>query len=102
MEKLTDEFDEEINSLNFDNITKFMKEHDWTWYMGGNLDNCATPTREQMIERLREDFLKHGLYQIIELGKDRFSTFSGGFNLEMGRNGSSYWVHICFDIAHFG
>ena len=28
-------------------------------------------------------------------------TFSGGFNLEIGHNGNSYWVHICFDIAHF-
>ena len=101
MDKITDEFDKEINSLNWDNITKYMKEHDWTWYMGGNFDNCYTPTKEEMIERLRKDFLKRGLYEIIELGKDRFSTFSGGFNLEIGHNGSSYWVHICFDIAHF-
>ena len=100
MEKLTDEFDKEINSLNWDNITKFMKEHDWTWYMGGNLNNCYIPTKEEMIKRLKTDYFKHGLYEIIELGKDRFSTFSGGFNVEMGVTNGVYWVHICFDIAH--
>jgi len=96
MKKITDEFDKEIASLNWDSITKFMKKHNWQWYMGGKLDNYAIPTKEQMIERLRKDFLKHGLYEIIELGKDRFSSFSGGFNFEMGHT----WVHICFDIAH--
>ena len=103
MKKFKAEFDKEIASLNWDSITKFMKEHDWTWYMGGgSFDNCYTPTKEEMIERLASaDFLKRGLYEIIELGKDRFSTFSGGFNFEMGCSGNICWVHICFDIAHF-
>ena len=102
MKKFTEEFENEIQSLNWDNITNYMKENNWQWYMGGRLDNYAIPTKEHMIERLASaDFLKRGLYEIIELGKDRFSTFSGGFNFEMGYNGSTYWVHICFDIAHF-
>lgn len=101
MKKFTEEFENEIQSLNWDSITKFMHYSNWEWYMGGRLDNYAIPTKEEMIERLAgTDFLKHGLYEIIELGKDRFSTFSGGFNFEMGYNGSTYWVHICFDIAH--
>ena len=102
MKKFKHEFDEEIASLNWDNILKFMEENNWKWYMGGSFDNQATPTKEEMIEMLKTDFLKHGLYVIIELGKDRYSSFSGGFNVEMGYNGvNNYWVHICFDIAHF-
>ena len=100
MKKFKDEFDKEINSLNWERITNYMEENNWQWYMGGRLDNCAIPTKEEMIERLKTDFLKHGLYEIIELGKDRYSSFSGGFNVEMGYEGNTYWVHICFDIAH--
>lgn len=95
------EFDKEIESLNWERITNYMEEHNWVWYMGGSFHNQAIPTKEEMIERLKTDFLKHGLYEIIELGKDRYSSFSGGFNLEMGCNGNTYWVDICFDIAHF-
>lgn len=101
MKAFTEEFNKEIESLNWDSIIKFMGDNNWKWYMGGDLDNFQIPTKEQMIERLKTDFLKHGLYGIIELGKDRYSSFSGGFNVEMGCNGDRYWVHICFDIAHF-
>ena len=101
MKKFKAEFNKEINSLNWEEITNYMKEHNWVWYMDGSFDNQAIPTKEQMIERLERDFLKHGLYDIIELCKDRYSSLSGGFNVEMGCNGDSYWVHICFDIAHF-
>lgn len=101
MKKFKDEFDKEINSLNWEIITNYMEENNWKWYMGGDLDNLAIPTKEQMIERLKTDFLKHGLYKIIELGNERYSSFSGGFNVEMGYDGDRYWVHICFDIAHF-
>lgn len=101
MKYFTKEFENEIKELNWGCITKFMQDNNWQWYMGGGFDNCAIPTKEQMIERLREDYLKLGLYEIIELGKDSFSTFSGGFNFEMGYMGNTYWVHIYFDIAHF-
>lgn len=101
MKRFNDAFDKEVKSLYWENIIDFMKEHNWTWYMGGNFDNCAIPTKEEMVERLKSDFLKRGLYEIIELGKDRFSSFSGGFNFEMGINEGNYWVNICFDIAHF-
>lgn len=100
MQKFTKEFEDEIKQLNWYNILKFMENNNCQWYMGGN--NYAIPTKEEMIEILAgADFLKHGLYEIIELGEDSFSTFSGGFNFEMGYNGNIYWVHICFDIAHF-
>ena len=101
MKNFEEEFDKEINSLNWERITNYMKENNWQWYMGGRLDNYAIPTKEHMIETLKTDFLKHGLYTIIELGKDKYSSFSGGFNVEMGYYGDIYWVHICFDIAHF-
>ena len=102
MKKFEEKFDEEVNNLNWDNILKFMHDNDWVWYVGGDLNKCEIPTKEYMIERLRGvDYFGHGLYEIIELGKNKFSTFCGGFNFEMGCNGGSYWVHICFDIAHF-
>ena len=102
MKKFTEEFENEIKYLNWNNILQFMKDNNWKWYIGGNLDNYAIPTKEEMIERLRgSDYLKHGLYEIIELGKNEFSTFCGGFNFKMGYRGDNYWVHICFDIAHF-
>lgn len=101
MKNFEEEFDKEINSLNWERITNYMKENNWKWYMGGRLDNYAIPTKEEMIESLKTQFIKHGLYEIIELGKERYSSFSGGFNVEMGCNGDRYWVHICFDIAHF-
>lgn len=101
MKKFKAEFNKEINSLNWEAITNYMKEHNWVWYMGGSLDNLAIPTKEEMIESLKINFLKHGLYEIIELGKGSYSSSSGGFNVEMGYIGNSYWVNIYFDIAHF-
>ena len=101
MKAFTEEFNKEIASLNWGSIIKFMEDNNWKWYMGGSFDNLQIPTKEEMIARLKTDYLKHGLYKIIELGKDNYSIFSGGFNFEMGYNGNTYWVHICFDIAHF-
>ena len=101
MKKFNDAFDKEVKSLYWENIIKFMNDNNWTWlfYDGGEV--YRIPNKFEMIERLKSDFIKHGLYEIIELGKDRFSSFSGGFNFEMGVNEGNYWVHICFDIAHF-
>lgn len=102
MKKFTEEFNKEIASLNWDSIIKFMEENNWTWYMGGGFDNLQIPTKEHMIKTLGgADFFKRGLFYILELGDNNYSTFSGGFNFEMGYNGNTYWVHICFDIAHF-
>ena len=101
MKKFKEAFDKEINSLNWDNITKFMQGNNWLWYMGGNLNNMAIPTKEKMIASLKVDFLKHGLYEIIELGKESYSTFSGGFYSDMILSGDDCFVNIFFDIAHF-
>ena len=101
MKKFNEEFEKEIKNIYWSNILDYMKTNNWTWYMGGNFDNYGIPTKGEMIERLKTDFLKHGLYEIIELGKDRYSSFSGGFNVEMGIYEGNYYVHICFDIAHF-
>ena len=101
MKRFNEEFDKELNSINWDSIIKFMTENNWQWALYDGKGNFRVPTKFEMVNRLRNDFLKHGLYNIIELGKDNYSSFSGGFNFEMGRNGNSFWVHICFDIAHF-
>ena len=95
--------DDEINGMSWDVIESFMQAHNWKWYLGGgDFNNCAIPTREQMIENLRGfNFFKRGLYHIIELGEDHFSTFSGGFNFEMAFYEGKYLVNIYFDIAHF-
>lgn len=101
MKKFKEAFDKEINSLNWDNITKFMQENEWVWYIGGELHNMAIPTKDEMIARLKLDFLKDGLYEIIELGEESYSSFSGGFYFNMGINGNDCFVNIFFDIAHF-
>lgn len=101
MKKFKEAFDKEINSLNWDNITKFMQENEWAWYIGGELHNMAIPTKEEMIARLKIDFLKDGLYEIIELGKESYSSFSGGFYFNMEINGNNCLANIFFDIAHF-
>ena len=101
MKKFKEAFDKEINSLNWDNITKFMQENEWVWYIGGELNNMAIPTKDEMIAKLKIDFLKDGLYEIIELGKESYSLFSGGFYFNMEINGNNCLVNIFFDIAHF-
>ena len=88
-------------SLYWENILEFMTDHNWTWFFYDGKEQYRIPTKEEMIERLKTDFLKHGLYEIIELGKNSYGSFSGGFNVEMGIHEGNYYVHICFDIAHF-
>ena len=101
MKKFTEAFDNEVNSLYWENILEFMTDHNWTWVFYDGKEQYRIPTKEEMIERLKTDFLKHALYEIIELGKNSYSSFSGGFNVEMGIYEGNYYVHICFDIAHF-
>ena len=101
MKKFNEEFEKELNNINWDSILKFMTENNWQWVFYDGKENFRVPTKSEIVTRLRNDYLKHGLYEIIELGKDNYSTFSGGFNIDMGYYGNIYYVNIYFDIAHF-
>ena len=97
MKKFEDIFDKEINSLYWDNIITYMRSNNW----GYGFDN-ELQTKESLIDFLKNDFLKHGLYNIIELNRTSYQAFSGGFLFDMGIAPSgNYYVNIYFDIAHF-
>lgn len=102
MNDITKEFEKEISYINFDSIIKYMQANDWKWsfYDGGPQERI--PTKDEMIRFLRDNFLTHGLYEMIELNKDRFDVASGGFYFDMGLSSNgTYYVQIIFDIAHF-
>lgn len=94
---------EAIDDFKFDIVLKFMKDYNWEWYLGG--DVYSIPTKEDIIKFIKEDFYKHGLYNLIELNKKTFSMSGGGIVFEMGMN-SDYvskdnsYLNIYFDIAH--
>lgn len=95
-------FNEAINEFRFDIVLKFMKDNNWKWhhYEDGK-EEYVVPTKDRIIKVLREDYLKHGLYNIIELNKTSFSLESGGIVFEMNMIEDNYYVGIYFDIAHF-
>lgn len=101
MHRFEEEFDKEIENLNWDSILKFMKDNNWQWCFYDSISNYRVPTKEEIIKRLRNDHFKHSLYHIIELGEIHYAIFSGGFNVELGYLGDNFWVNIYFDIAHF-
>lgn len=101
MNKFNDALNDEILVVNWDNVLRFMRENNWTWYLD---DDYKIPTKEEIIERIRTDYFNPGLYQILEKGENRYSVFSGGIVFEMGYSGhygDNYWVSIYFDIAHY-
>ena len=102
MKKFNQEFENEIDSLNFDIILKFMKDNDWKWstYENGK-PSLKVPSKKYIIKVLRNEFLNHGLFHIIELGETQYSCSSGGLTINMGVNGSDVYLSICFDISHF-
>ena len=102
MEKFNQEFEDEINRFNFDIVLKFMKENDWKWttYDCGK-PSAEVPSKETMIEAMKTDFLKHGLFHIIELGETHYGCSSGGMFIDMGINGSDVYLSLGFDISHF-
>lgn len=101
MKKFNKAFDDEINNIYWDNIIKFMNDNNWTWFFYDGGEKYRIPNKFEIIDRLKNEYLKHGLYHIIELNEKEYSVFSGGFAFEMGYNGNNYWVSIYFDIAHF-
>lgn len=101
MHRFEDEFDKEIENLNWNSILKFMKDNNWQWAFYDNGSNYRVPTKAEIIKRLRNYYFKPSLYHIIELGETHYASFSGGFNVELGYLDDNCWVNIYFDIAHF-
>lgn len=101
MNKFEELFSKAIEEINWNGIIKFMEANNWEWAFYDNGLNYRVPTKTEMINRLREDFLKPGLYKIIEVGEKKYSSYSGGFVIEMGHEGDNFWLNIYFDIANF-
>lgn len=101
MDQITQEFNREVNSINFDNIVNYMQANDWKWAFYDDGPSYRVPTKDEMITFLKENFLRNGLYDMIELGKHRFNISSGGFCFDISLNNGIYYVNIVFDIAHF-
>lgn len=102
MEKFEKAFWEEVSKIRFDIIRKFMLDNDWKWiHYKGSKAFYAVPTKEHVIDVLKNDYLKHGLYEIIELGKTSFCMSGGGIMFSMNIYGNECYVDIGFDIAHF-
>lgn len=101
MKQINEEFNREVNSINFDNIVNYMQSNDWKWAFYDDGPSYRVPTKDEMITFLKKNFLKNGLYEMIELQKSRFSVSSGGFWFDISLNDGTYYVNIVFDIAHF-
>ena len=102
MENFNKAFAEAISNFRFDIVLKFMQEHNWQWFHYENGKSFyAVPTKEHFIEVLKEEYLKQGLYEIIECGETSFSMSGGGIVFSMDMIGYECYVEIGFDIAHF-
>jgi hypothetical protein len=102
MKKFNEAFNKAVSEFRFDIVLDFMKEHNWEWFHYENGKSFyAVPTEEHMIDVMKNDYLKHGLYEIIELGKTSFSMSGGGIVFSMDVIGNECYVEIGFDIAHF-
>ena len=102
MKKFNEAFWKEVSKFKFDIVLNFMKEHNWEWihYENGT-SFYAVPTKEHIIDVLKNEHLKHGLYEIIKLGKTSYAVESGGIMFNMDMRDNEYYVNIRFDIAHF-
>lgn len=102
MKKFNEAFQKEVSKFRFDIVLKFMKEHDWEWiHYENDKSFYAVPTKKDIIDVLKNEHLKHGLYEIIELGKTSYIVESGGIIFKMYIHDGKYYVDIMFDIAHF-
>ena len=100
-------FKKAIEDFNFDLVLKFMHDHNWVWSMYENGKSFyKIPNKIEMIKMMRREFLNHGLYAIIELGKKEWGSTTGGVVFDMGITGeyaskNNCYLNIYFDIAHF-
>ena len=99
--------EEAIEDFNFDVVIEFMKQHNWRWahYKNGK-SYMAVPTREDIIDTIKREFLKHALYDFIERNKKEYSCSTGGLVFFAGYDGDwcdddSAWLTIYFDIANY-
>ena len=103
MKVFEEKLNEAIEDFNFNNVIKFMTMTNWEWsnYNG----HYSVPCREEIIECIKVDFFKHGLYEIIELGHKTYGSITGGLVFDMGITADyptkdTVYVNIYFDIAH--
>ena len=107
MMTMEEKLDEAIEDFNFKVVIEFMTQHNWKWAQHKNGKTyMSVPDKNDIIEFIRKDFFKHGLYDLIESGKKKFSCSSGGIVFFMGYDGDycgsdSAWVSIYFDIANY-
>ena len=98
-------FQEVISEINFDAIEKFMQMTNWTWAFFDDGYSERVPVRSEMINMIRKNFLKPGLFEIIEHNKKHYSSSTGGFVFNMGitsdyAHEDTVYIDILFDIAH--
>jgi hypothetical protein len=101
MNFVTRKFEEALKEFDFGRVIKFMRQTHWVWALEGGE---RVPTKSEMISFIRRNFLKHALYQMIELGENRYCASSGGIVFDAGIESSSpgpddVWVIISFDIS---
>ena len=102
MEKFNNALEEALDEFDFNAVIQFMKDNDWEWahYENGK-SFYAVPTKKHIIETIKNDFFKHGLYEIIVLNKTSFRALSGGIVFDMNLIDGKAFIDIYFDIAHF-
>ena len=102
MEKFNKALEEALNGFDFDAVIKFMKDNnlEWAHYENGK-SFYAVPTKTHIIETIKNDFFKHGLYEIVILNRTSFGALSGGIVFDMKLTDGNAFVGIYFDIAHF-
>ena len=107
MEVFEQLFDEAIKDFKFDIVLEFMNKNGWKWSMYEDGKSFyKVPNRIEMIRMMRREFLKPGLYNIIELNKKEWGASTGGIVFDMGILGNyaskdNCYLNIYFDIAHF-
>jgi hypothetical protein len=82
MEVFEEKLNEAIEDFNFYNVIKFMTMTDWKWsnYNG----HYSVPNRKEIIECIKVNLFKRGLYEIIELGHKTYGSSTGGLVFDMG------------------
>lgn len=95
-----------IEDFNFDVVVRFMKQVGWKWAYTGQGEDV--PTREDFIKFFYGgDCLKHALYDMIELGKNRYEITTGGVIFKLictdldYADESNTFCSIAFDISQW-
>ena len=95
-----------IEDFNFDVVIRFMKQVGWKWAY--TIQGEDVPTKEDFINFFYGgDCLKHALYDMIELGKNRYEITTGGVIFKLictdldYADESNTFCSIAFDISQW-